>query len=114
MLNHVNTNAPTVLTTDTSAVTVGAVLEKFVNATWQPLGFFSNKLRPPEQKYSTFDRELLSLYLAVRHFRYYIEGRMFIAYTAHKPSTFSFAKVADLWSVRQVSLGFYIRIYYIC
>ena len=66
-----------------------------------PLAFFSKKLRQPEKKYSAFDRELLALYLGVRHFRYFLEGRKFIAFTDHKPLTFSMAKASEPWSARQ-------------
>ena len=66
---------------------------------WQPLAFFRKALRPAEKKYSTFDRELLAVYLAVRHFRYYLEGRDSTVFTDHKPLTF--AKVAEPWSARQ-------------
>ena len=65
------------------------------------LAFFSQKLRPPERKYSAFDRELLALYLGIRHFRYLLEGRQFIAFTDHKPLTFCMSKVSDPWSNRQ-------------
>ena len=101
MLNYPRSEAPTALTTDASATAVGAVLEQFANGVWQPLAFFSRQLRPPEQKYSAFDRELLALHLAVRHFRYYLEGRFFTAYTDHMPLTFAFAKLTDPWSARQ-------------
>ncbi|ROT80311.1 Transposon Ty3-G Gag-Pol polyprotein [Penaeus vannamei] len=36
--------------------------------------FFSRKLRPPERMYSTFNRELLAIHLAVRHFCHMLEG----------------------------------------
>lgn len=101
MLSYPHADAPTALTTDASATAVGAVLEQCVDGVWQPLAFFSKQLRPPEQKYSAFDRELLALYLAVRHFRYYLEGRFFTAYTDHMPLTFAFAKLSDPWSARQ-------------
>jgi len=68
------------------------VLENFVEGSWQPLAFFSRQLRKPECKYSVFDRELLALFLAVRHFRYYLEGRPFVIFTDHKPLTFAFSK----------------------
>ncbi len=81
MLVHPRHNAPTALTVDASDLAVGAVLQQLVHGIWKPLGFFSKQLRPPEKKYSAFDRELLALYLGVRHFRYFLEGRNFIAYT---------------------------------
>lgn len=49
-----------------------------------------------ERKYSTYDRELLAIYLsniAIRHFRYMVEGREFTVYTDHKPLTFAFFKI---------------------
>ena len=101
MLCFPRNQAPLALTTDASATAVGAVMEQLVNGVWEPLGFFSRQLRPPEIKYSTFDRELLALYLAVRHFRYFLEGRPFTAFTDHKPLTFAFAKISDPWSARQ-------------
>ncbi|GFO09874.1 Pol polyprotein [Plakobranchus ocellatus] len=60
MLSHPKPNAQISLTTDASEDAVGAVLEQCVHGVWQPLAFFSKRLRSPEQKYSTFDRELLS------------------------------------------------------
>ena len=101
MLAHPRTEAPIAVTVDASGVAVGAVLEQLVHGSWQPLAFFSRQLRPTERKYSAFDRELLALHLAIRHFRYFVEGRNFTAFTDHKPLTFAFAKVSDPWSARQ-------------
>lgn len=40
-----------------------------------------------------YDKELLSVYSAIAHFRYLIEGRNVIVYTDHKPLTFAFSKI---------------------
>lgn len=101
LLAHPLPQAEMCLTTDASDTAVGAVLQQRVNNSLQPLAFFSRQLRKPELKYSAFDRELLALYLAIRHFRYFLEGRNFTAYTDHKPLTFAMAKVSDPWSARQ-------------
>ena len=101
MLTHPHKNAPTAVTVDASDQAVGAVLQQLVHGSWQPLAFFSKQLRPPEKKYSAFDRELLALYLGIRHFRYFLEGREFIAYTDHKPLTFCMSKISDPWTSRQ-------------
>jgi len=101
LLVHPKLDAPTALTVDASDHAVGGVLEQLFDGSWHPLAFFSRRLRPPERKYSTFDRELLGLFLAVRHFRYFLEGRPFVAYTDHKPLTFAFSKVSEPWSPRQ-------------
>ena len=92
MLTHPRCNAPTSLTVDASDLAVSAVLQQLVHGVWQPLAFFSKQLQSPEKKYSAFDRELLALYLGVRHFRYFLEGRAFIVY---KPLTFCMAKTSD-------------------
>ena len=101
MLSHPVPGARIALTVDASNVAVGAALEQLVGDAWRPLAFFSRHLRPPEQKYSAFDRELLALYLAVRHFRYFLEGREFVAFTDHRPIVAAMSKFADPWSARQ-------------
>ncbi|KAK7877067.1 hypothetical protein WMY93_032222 [Mugilogobius chulae] len=101
LLAHPCPLAPVALTTDASDYAVGAVCEQWVNGAWQPLAFFSRKLRDAEKKYSTFDRELLALFLATRHFRFLLEGRDFTAFVDHKPLTFAMAKVSEPWSARQ-------------
>ncbi|CAH8466367.1 unnamed protein product [Schistosoma rodhaini] len=63
-------NAPLAIMTDASNVAVGAVLQQRVNQQWQPLSFFSKKLSATQTKYSTFGRELLAVYLAIKHFQY--------------------------------------------
>ena len=70
------------LTTDASDLAVGAVLSQNDN---QPLGFFSRKLSEAEKKYSAFDKELLALFLSIKHFRHHLDGRRFTAWTDHKP-----------------------------
>jgi len=87
MLTYPRSGASIALTTDDSATAVGAVLEQLVDGEWQPLVFFSRQLRPPELKYSAFDSELLALDLAVHHFRCYLEGRPFTAYTDRSQAT---------------------------
>ncbi|KAJ8405683.1 hypothetical protein AAFF_G00316630 [Aldrovandia affinis] len=101
MLAHPSHTAPIAITTDASDYAVGAVYEQWVGGAWQPLAFFSRQLSPSERKYSTFDRELLGLWLAIRHFRFLLEGREFTAYVDHKPLTFAMSKAAEPWSARQ-------------
>ena len=71
------------LTTDASDTAIGAVLSQGQNQ--DPLAFYSKKLSSAEKKYSAFDRELLALYLSVKHFRATLEGRSFTIFTDHKP-----------------------------
>ena len=58
-------------------------------------------LSPAETNYSTFDREVLAMYLAIKHFRHFIEGREFHVWTDHKPLTFSIATNSNCYSPRQ-------------
>ena len=102
MLVHPHADKPTSLTVDASGTAVGTVLEQNSDGSdWKPVAFFSRKLRPAEQNYSAFDRELLAAYLVIRHFRYFLEGRSFTLFTYHKPLTFAISKISDQWSPRQ-------------
>ena len=47
------------------SMVVGGVLQLLVDSVWVPLAFFSQKFKTPERKYSTFDHELLALYLGI-------------------------------------------------
>lgn len=93
---------PVTITTDASDIAVGACLEQQVNNTVRPLAFFSRKLRPPERRYSTFDRELLAIFLALRHFRHFVGGNNPVSIrTDHKPIVQAFGKSSDAWTARQ-------------
>ena len=94
-------DVPIALTNDASDRGVGTVFEQFVDGRWQPPAFFSKKLRKPELMYSTFGRELLALYLGIRHFWYLLEGRHFTAFTDHRPLVFAKAKTTDPCSAIQ-------------
>ena len=43
----------------------------------------------------------LAVYLGVRHFRHYLEGRDFPIFTDHRPLTFAMGKSSEPWSHRQ-------------
>ena len=100
-LAHPSATAETSINTDASDTAVGAVQQQCLHVVWKPISFFSGKLLPAEKKYSTFDKELLAMYLAVKNFRYFVEGRRFAIFTDHKPLTYVFNKVSDKWSPRQ-------------
>ena len=101
LLSYPTTDAPTCLMTDASDTGVGAVLQQHFNGIWHPIAFFSKKMSPAETRYSTFDRELLAVYLAIKHFRHYLEGRMFHVLTDHKPLTYALNSRSDRHSPRQ-------------
>ena len=66
--------APTSIMTDASNIAVGAVLQQYINGEWYPIAYFTMKLKPGEPRYVAFDRELLAVYLVIKHFRH-LEGR---------------------------------------
>ena len=101
MLVHPHPSAPTSLTTDASEAGIGAVLEQFTAGSWKPLAFFSKSFKPAERKYSAFDRELLAVHAAIRHFKYFLEGRTFTVFTDHKPLTTALLKSTDPHNPRQ-------------
>ena len=101
LLHHPIPGAITSLTTDASDTAIGAVLEQQVDRHWQPLAFFSRQLNKAEKNYATIDRELLGIYSAIFHFRYFLEGRDFTVFTDHRPIVAAIKKKAELKSGRQ-------------
>ena len=95
-------DAPTSIISDASDTAVGAVLQQRIGDDWCPIAYFSKKLKPRETRYSAFDRELLGVYLAIKHFRHFVEGRIFHVLTDHKPLTFALATPSDRHSPRQI------------
>ena len=101
MLAYPRPGSHLLLTTDASDAAVGAVLEQSTPSGPQPLAFFSKKLTTTQAKYSTFDRELLAIYLATRHFKHLLEPVTFTVNTDHLPLVHAFSKKSDPTSSRQ-------------
>ena len=102
LLFRAKLDAPTCIMTDALDVAVGAVLQQFIIDQWCPIAFFSTKLKPAETRYSAFERELLAIYLAIKHFRHFVEGRQFHVITDHKPLTFALTSKPSKHTPRQV------------
>jgi transposase InsO family protein len=102
-LAHPTAGAQLSLAVDASATHVGATLQQQLpgHSMFQPLGFFSKKLEPAQQKYSAFDRELFAVYAGIWHFRHMLEGRKFAVLTDHKPLTHAVSRVSDPWTAQQ-------------
>ena len=74
-----------VLQTDASDRGVGAVLSQLDDeGNDHPVAFFSRKLLPREEKYSTIEKECLAIKLAVHAFRVYLLGTSFVIQTDHR------------------------------
>uniref|UniRef100_A0A5S6QLN8 RNA-directed DNA polymerase n=1 Tax=Trichuris muris TaxID=70415 RepID=A0A5S6QLN8_TRIMR len=102
LLHHPYPKAPLSLMVDASDQAIGAVLQQRVNSTWQPLAFFSKRLQDHQKRHSTFGRELLAAYSAVRHFRAAVEGRQVILYTDHKPLVRAFENPSQGLNDREI------------
>ncbi|GBP85600.1 Transposon Tf2-11 polyprotein [Eumeta japonica] len=89
------------LVTDASDTSLGAVLQQYKDKAWEPLAFYSHKLSPAQRNYSPYDRELLAIYEAIKHFRHMLEARDFVIYTDHKPLCHAFKTRKDKCSPRQ-------------
>ena len=89
------------LTTDASDKTIGAVLQTVHNDIPRPIGFCNRSLHVSERNYSTFDRELLVVHQAIRHFQHMLEGTPFIIQTDHRPLVTALTKSTNAWSARQ-------------
>lgn len=58
-------------------------------------------MSPAEAYYSAFDRELLTIYQAVRHSKCLLDSTPFTTLMDHKPLMHAFTKVGDAWLTRQ-------------
>jgi len=76
-------NAPCILDTDASEVTVGAVLSQKIDGIERPIAFFSRVMSETLRKYCTTRCELLDVVCAVQHFRHYLYGIKVILRTDH-------------------------------
>lgn len=90
LLAHLDPTARLAVTTDASSTAIGAVVQQYTREGWQPLAFLSKKLSSAQRQYSPYDRELLAIYAAIKHYRHMLEGRTFTIYTDHKPLVHAF------------------------
>ena len=69
------------LAADASDTAVAAVLyQRSASFGTRPLGFFSRRLKS-QLKWTIFSWELLAVYLATKHFSYFLEGSLFTIQT---------------------------------
>ena len=72
-------NAPTFLATDASDSTIAATLFQFDSAKncRVPIAFYSKNLQKAQLNYSIFDKEILAIYMSIKHFQFMLECRNF-------------------------------------
>ena len=98
-------NAPTYLVTDASVIAADAVLHQKINGDLRPLVFFSWAFINAQLKYSVFDKELTAIHMAVKHFKYFLEGRKFKIVTDQRSLTHAILSKSDNLSPRPAFLN---------
>ena len=99
---------------DASELAMGSSIEKCelmkhdgsFKKVWRSLAFFLRKFNNAQQKYSTYDRELMAISESVKHFHYFLESRRFQVCIDHKPIIYSQTKgqeTAPAHRVRRVT-----------
>ena len=100
-LSFPSPKATMTITTDASARAIGACLHQVVDGHSSPLSFFSRKLSETESRYSTFDRELLAIFAAVKKWKDFIHGHQVTVFTDHRPIVGAFHSHKPRFSDRQ-------------
>ena len=78
-------NRPFILQTDASNRGVGAVLsQRDDDGNERPIAYYSRKLLPREERYSTVEKECLAIKVATNTFRVYLLGKPFVIQTDHR------------------------------
>ena len=92
---------PLILSADVSSTQIGANQDQLVDGDHRVIGLFLRKLSDTETRYSTYDRELLAIFAAVKHFQRILEGREFVIRTDHRPLIYAAQQRSDKASPRQ-------------
>ena len=83
-LQYPDFSKPFHIHTDASDTQLGSVISQ----NDQPIAFYSRKLTSPQQKYTTGEKELLSIVETLKEFRNILLGQELIVHTDHKNLTY--------------------------
>ena len=83
LLAYPNFDKPFVIHTDASHTQLGAVISQDN----RPIAFYSRKLNPAQTRYTTTERELLSIVETLKEFRNILLGQQIVVHTDHKNLT---------------------------
>ncbi|XP_059047663.1 uncharacterized protein K02A2.6-like [Achroia grisella] len=93
VLAHYNAKLPLVLSVDSSAYGLGAVLpHKYNDGSERPISCASRTLNEAERNYSQIDKEALAIVFGVTKHHQYIYGRRFIIRSDHRALSYIFGK----------------------
>ena len=73
ILRQFDPNLAAFLEIDASGYAIAGILSQIYDRKRHPVSFYSCKLNPAEQNYSTPDQELLTIIKIFEHWRYYLE-----------------------------------------
>jgi hypothetical protein len=102
LLSYPDFNKPFHIHTDASKIQLGAVISQ----NDKPIAFYSRKLKPAQTRYTTTERELLSIVEVLKEFRTILLGQELIVHTDHANLTFK-----NLTSERVMRWRLYIEEY---
>ena len=83
LLAYPDFNKQFVIHTDASHTQLGAVISQ----DGKPIAFYSRKLKPEQTRYTTTERELLSIVETLKEFRNILLGQQIVVHTDHKNLT---------------------------
>jgi RNase H-like domain found in reverse transcriptase len=83
LLAYPNFSLPFKIHTDASHLQLGAVISQ----QGKPIAFYSRKVNPAQTRYTTTERELLSIVETLKEFRNILLGYPVVVYTDHKNLT---------------------------
>ena len=83
LLAYPDFEKPFVIHTDASHTQLGAVISQ----DGRPIAFYSRKLKPEQTRYTTTERELLSIVETLKEFRNILLGHKIVVWTDHKNLT---------------------------
>lgn len=120
VLAHYEEGRPLVLSVDSSAYGLGAVLaHRFPDGSERPVSCVSRTLNNAERNYSQIDKEALAIFYGVTRHHQYLYGRHFELRTDHQPLSYIFgAKVGipqtaasrlQRWAARLAAYDFTIK-----
>lgn len=74
-----------IVDTDACLEGIGGCLNQDFDGKDKPVDIYSKHLTPTEQRYSTYERELMAMVKSIIHFKYYVYGREFLVRVDHQP-----------------------------
>ncbi|CAF0997136.1 unnamed protein product [Brachionus calyciflorus] len=106
-----NFDVTMILSTDACEYGYGAVLEQIIDEVNYPIAYFSKSYTQTQRKYSTSEKELLTVVMSIEYFHQYLYGKFFIVYTDHQPLTWILHKTnthprLERWLIRLSQYNF--------